>query len=102
MNSCNNIHSDKVIHHFPGGPGNYQHKIESMTIFLNSIKDFTINNNINNAKQYIDTNLLPIIKDCGELLEGNIFMLHFTTVYTNVFLNKVKNISNLVLNKKCN
>lgn len=99
VNNDNNIHSDKVIHHFPGGPGVCQHKIDAMTIFLNNIKDFTINNNINETKTYIDTNLLPIINNCGELLEGNIFMLHHTTNYTNAFLNKSKNISNLVLNK---
>ena len=99
VNRNNNIHSDKVIHHFPGGPGIYQHKIDAMTIFLNKIKDFTINNNINETKRYIDTNLLPIIHNCGELLEGNIFMLHHTSNYTDVFLNKSKNISNLVLNK---
>lgn len=40
VNNDNNIHSDKVIHHFPGGPGNYGHKIEKMTRFLNSIKDY--------------------------------------------------------------
>ena len=85
MNSNNNIHSDKVIHHFPGGPGVYQHKIDTMTIFLNNIKDFTINNNINETKRYIDTNLLPIIHNCGELLEGNIVMLHHTSNYTDVF-----------------
>jgi lipopolysaccharide biosynthesis glycosyltransferase len=56
VNSDNNIHSDKVIHHFPGGPGLYHLKIYSMTIFLNNIKDFTINNNINKAKAYIDKN----------------------------------------------
>ena len=99
VNNDNNIHSDKVIHHFPGGPGVYQYKIDAMTIFLNNIKDFTINNNINETKTYIDTNLLPIIHNCGELLEGNIFMLHHTSNYTDVFLNKSKNISNLVLNK---
>ena len=99
VNNDNNINSDKVIHHFPGGPGIYKHKIEAMTIFLNSMKDFTINNNINIAKQYIDANLLKIINNCGELLEGNIFMLHHTTKYTNVYLNKAKNISNVVLNK---
>ena len=99
VNNDNNIHSHKVIHHFPGGPGIYQNKIDAMTIFLNNIKDFTINNNINKAKAYIDTYLLPIIHNCGELLEGNIFMIHHTTNYTDVFLNKTKNISNLVLNK---
>lgn len=99
VNNDTNIHSDKVIHHFPGGPGIYEYKIDDMTIFLNSIKDFTINNNINKTKAYIDTNLLPIIHNCEELLEGNIFMIHHTTNYTDVFLNKSKNISNLVLNK---
>jgi hypothetical protein len=34
-----NIHSDKVIHHFPGGPGEYHNKIDTMTIFLNKIKN---------------------------------------------------------------
>ena len=38
VNNDNNIYSDKVIHHFPGGPGVYQHKIDAMTIFLNNIK----------------------------------------------------------------
>ena len=99
VNYDNNIHSDKVIHHFPGGPGIYQHKIYAMTIFLNNIKDFTIINNINKAKEYIDTNLLPIIHNCGEPLEGNIFMIHNTINYTDIFLNKSKNISNMVLNK---
>lgn len=99
VNNDGNIHSDKVIHHFPGGPGVYQYKMNGMTIFLDSIKDFTINNNINKTKSYIDTNLLPIIHNCGELLEGNIFMIHHTTYYTDEFLNKSKNISNLVLNK---
>lgn len=99
VNNDNNIHSDKVIHHFPGGPGKHEEKLLLMTKFLNSIKDFTITNNINNAKQYINTHLLPIIYNCGEYLEGNIFMLHHTTEYTDVFLNKARNISNLVLNK---
>ena len=44
VNNDNNIHSDKVIHHFPGGPGSYQHKIVSMTIFLNNIKNNTFKN----------------------------------------------------------
>jgi predicted O-methyltransferase YrrM len=99
VNNNPDIHSDKVIHHFPGGPGIYEPKIEIMNIFLNSIKDFTIRDNIIKTKQYIDDCLLPIIHSCGELLEGNIFMFHHTTIYTDIFLNKTKNISNLVLNK---
>lgn len=99
VNNDHNIHSDKVIHHFPGGPGIYQHKIDAMTIFLRELKDSTISNNINKAKEFININLLPIIQSCGELLEGNIFMIHHTTTYTDLFINKAKNISNLVLNK---
>jgi predicted O-methyltransferase YrrM len=99
VNNDFNINSDKVIHHFPGGPGNYSSKIVKMMGFFNRLKDYTIMTNINNAKEYIDQNLLPIINECGEPLEGNIFMLHHTTSYTNRYLLKAKNISNLVLNK---
>jgi len=47
VNNDLNIHSNKVIHHFPGHPGVYQHKIEKMTTFLNGIKDYTIDSFIN-------------------------------------------------------
>ena len=99
VNNDDNIHSDKVVHHFPGGPGCYHKKLVLMENFLTNLKNFFIEENINKAKQYIDEYLLPIINNCGEKLEGNIFMLHHTTEYTDVFLNKAKNISNLVLNK---
>lgn len=39
VNNDDNIHSDKIIHHFPGGPGVYQHKIVNMTNFLNHMKE---------------------------------------------------------------
>jgi mannosyltransferase OCH1-like enzyme len=66
VNNDNNIHSDKVIHHFPGYPGRYGHKIEAMTIFLNNIKKLIITipkilfqtNKISN-----DTYVLNMIKD---------------------------------------
>jgi predicted O-methyltransferase YrrM len=99
VNNDTNIYSDKVIHHFPGGPGYYINKINTMTIFLKAIKEFTISNNLQLSKQYITKFLLPIINNSQELLEGNIFMLHQTTNFTDVYLNKAKNISNLVLNK---
>ena len=99
VNNDTNIHSNKVIHHFPGGPGIFTHKLETMTIFLSNLKDNKIVNNINQAKEFINRKLLPIIHSCGELLEGNIFMFNNTTEYTDVFLPKVKNISNMVLNK---
>ncbi len=93
------IHSDKIINHFAGGVGVCNRKLVNMTTFLNELKDFTINENILKAKTYIDLFLLPIIQNCGEALEGNIFMIHHTTTYTTAFINKAKNISNLVLNK---
>jgi predicted O-methyltransferase YrrM len=99
VNNDIDIHNDRVIHHFCGVPGVYAHKIHNMNIFLNALKDFTITNNINNAKQYINDYLLPIINNCGELLEGNIFMLHHSTNYTDVYINKCRNLSNLLLNK---
>jgi hypothetical protein len=50
VNNDNNIHSNMVIHHFPGGPGIYEDKIESMTLFLNNLNEYTNNfkNNITN------------------------------------------------------
>jgi len=100
VNNNTNIHSDKAIHCFPGGNCNdYKKNLLTMNTFLNSIKDFTITNNINKSMQYIDDYLLPIINNYGEPLEGNIFMYHHTTTYTDIFENKRKNISNLVLNK---
>ena len=99
VNNYHNINSEFIIHHFPGGPGIYEHKIRYMFNFLTSAKDLIINNNIINAKEYINQYLLPIIHNYGELLEGNIFMTHNTTQYTNIYSLKAKNISNLVLNK---
>lgn len=94
-----NINDGKTLIHFAGGPGGYNHKIELMTNYFNTVKDYIIKKNIETTKEYINQFLLPIINDCGELLEGNIFMLHNTTDYTDLYLNKTKNISNLVLNK---
>jgi predicted O-methyltransferase YrrM len=92
------IHSPYVIHHFPGGPGIYSNKVSYMIFLLDEIKDYKILTLINKAKEYINQNLLPIIQDSGEQLEGNIFMKHQTSEYTDVFLNKTKNIVSLVLN----
>jgi predicted O-methyltransferase YrrM len=93
------VHSNKIVHHFPGRAGIAENKIDKMKEYLNNMKDLAINLNINKAKEFINEHLLPIIIASGEKLEGNIFMLHHTTDYTNVYENKAKNISNLVLNK---
>lgn len=98
-NNNDNIHSNYVIHHYPGGPGVYHYKLLEMTKFSNALKDYIINMNIQNTKKYINQYLFPIIYESGENLEGNIFTEHNTTRYTDVFLNKTKNISNVVLNK---
>lgn len=73
---------------------------EHMDRFLSMIKDNTIVENINKTKDFINTHLLSIIKESGELLEGNIFMVHLTTEYSGAFNNKAKNICNVVLNKE--
>ena len=41
VNGDNNVRSDKVIHHFPGGAGVYQQKIDEMIIFLNRLKNLS-------------------------------------------------------------
>jgi len=43
---------------------------------------------INKAKNIITNELLPIIKKLNEPLEGNIFMLHNTTEYTDKYIDK--------------
>jgi len=73
---------------------------ENMDGFFSTIKDTTIMDNIRKTKDFINTHLISIIHDTNELLEGNIFMKHHTTEYTDMFLNKAKNISNVVLNKE--
>jgi len=93
------LNENKIIHHFPGNPGKYNYKIDFMNVFLNSLKDITIEYNIQKTKEIINNYLIPIINNCGELLKGNIFTLHHTTTYTDLFINKVKNISNVMLNK---
>jgi precorrin-6B methylase 2 len=99
INNDSNINSTNIIHHFSREYKSCQDKINVMSNFFNNIKDFTIINNINKTKSYIDKFLMPIIKEIGELLEGNIFMFHNTSTYTDEFLNKTKNITNLILNK---
>ena len=99
INNDSNINSSNIIHHFSREYKSCQDKINVMSNFLNNIKDFTIINNINKTKSYIDKYFMPIIKEIGELLEGNIFMFHNTSTYTDEFLNKTKNITNLLLNK---
>ena len=41
VNNDHNIHSDKVIHHFPGGPGVYKDKKIQMRNFLNNLNKST-------------------------------------------------------------
>lgn len=97
VNNDSSIYSDKTIHHFPGGLHIYETKHRKMLHYIVELKDDTISRHIDTAKKYIDQYLLPIIHNGGELLEGNIFMYHHTTTYTDLFLNKTKNISNIVL-----
>lgn len=57
VNNNYNVHSNKVIHHFPGGPGIYQHKLDTMNKFLNNInKTFNISKKFNIPKVLFQTN----------------------------------------------
>jgi predicted O-methyltransferase YrrM len=91
----------KIINHFYGDPTAKQiHiKIDKMRNILQLIKTRYISHIIDITKQYINENLLPIIRNIGEPFEGNIFMQHLTTDCTDAFQNKVNNISNLLLNR---
>lgn len=94
INDFYDIHSDKVIHHFPGGPGIYQYKIEYMTNFLNKIKNpykdfanqivsngFTLasqerlENLYNQCKKFSNTNYS--FAECGIAKGGCLSMMKF-------------------------
>jgi len=81
-----NVHSEKILHY-------------GSRLFLNELKESTIQLHLQEAKLFVLKHLLPIIHNSGELLEGNIFMTHHTTQFTDLFLDKQRNISNLVLNR---
>jgi predicted O-methyltransferase YrrM len=59
--------------------------------FLTEEEKQNIQEIINKAKNIITNELLPIIKKLGEPLEGNIFMSHHTTEYTNEYFDKQVN-----------
>ncbi len=94
------INNNYTLIHFAGPiVGGFDGKYEKMNNFINNHKEDKIMKNINIAKEFITQNLLPIIYSIGEPLEGNIFMIHHTTIYTDWFINKTKNISNCLLNQ---
>ena len=76
-------------------------KREYMFNVLYLLKDIAICGCIQNAKNYINENLLPIIKKSGAQLEGNVFMEFPCTnfEYSAKFVNKQKNIVNVSMNK---
>lgn len=92
-----NIHTNKTILHFAGSPGVYEKKLHRMKDYLSAMFDIYTSDNISKSKDIINSTLLHIIHDIGEPLEGNIFMYHHTTNYTDIFINKAKNISKLVM-----
>ena len=98
VNNDENVESGKIIHHFPGGPGFFWLKMPKLIEFLMKSIDAKINHIITLTKKYINENLLPIILETGEQLEGNIFMEHLTTTYSDKFTCKSKNICKMALN----
>jgi hypothetical protein len=97
VNNDLNIFSDKVIHHFPGGPGDYVHKLEKMSVFLNKIKN---NTSIYDAKLQPTKNIvLPLIGLCVsydyyDTLQFTLPVnyLHFDKIYLITQVNDVKTI----------
>ena len=94
------LNDNKTLIHIKGDT--YINKLINMKKVFNELKEERINIIINQTKEYIDKYLLPIILEVGEQLEGNIFMHHLTTDYTNAFENKVKNIVSLLMNNNIN
>lgn len=68
-----------------------QNNVDKYNFIKLEIKE-KIQKNIQETKKFINDYLLPIINSTGEKLEGNIFMLHETTEYSNVYLDKQVNI----------
>ena len=67
VNNDNNIHSDKIIHHFPGGPGIYTNKLIEMNNFLNNLNkhNFIINMKIFDVKNKPKkNNSFPLVGLC--------------------------------------
>jgi Lipopolysaccharide biosynthesis proteins, LPS:glycosyltransferases len=92
-----------TICHFIGGAGTVVHKYLAISKLLDAIqKDPFINNVISSTKEYINLHLLPIVKNIGEPLEGNIFMFHHSYYYYNDFTSKQKNIVMVSSNKNFN
>jgi predicted O-methyltransferase YrrM len=99
VNNNDNIDTEYIIRHFPGIPGYHNKKLETMKQFMIELKEREINICIEKTKYYITNKLMPIIYQCGESIEGNIFMEHNTNRFSDIFILKVKNICNLLLNK---
>lgn len=55
VNNNYNIYGDKIIHHFPGGPGNYKPKIIFMNKFLNNLKNLKV-------ETKVETKVLPKVE----------------------------------------
>jgi hypothetical protein len=84
VNNDHNIHSDKVIHYFSGGPGIYQNKIDNMTIFLNAMKR-------NIISPFIQSNEILVLMVDNRQLSNEYNMNNYwsNTVYINkIYCNK--------------
>lgn len=92
------IHNNSIIH-FSRGVGVFKNKIDVMNDFLMKKNIQTSYNILQYTKHFIDVTLMPIIKECGENLEGNIFMYHNQTTYNDEWISKQHNIAFLLMNK---
>jgi len=121
VNNDDNIHGNKIIHHFPGHPGIYQHKITKMSTFLHNMNKTNFKNGIKLYDVKIPpkkNNSLSLIGLCVSYnyLDTLQFMLplnylHFEQIYiitqiddiqTVEFCKKIDNVTVLFYNFKNN
>ncbi len=101
VNRDQNVDSNKIIHHFPGGPGIYENRLTRVSNFFNNIKEITIINCTNKAKEYLHTYLMRIIHNCETKLKDTEMLYHYTKLHRSI-CSKPNNTSNLLLNKNIN
>ena len=67
---------------------------------IKKLKNKLIDKIINDTKEYITNFLLPIINEYDEELEGNLFMCQGERTFTDIFIDKIKNICEIIITHK--
>lgn len=97
INRPPDISSGHVIFHYCGDIGNFQRKIDIMRAHLSILKNEVIVSIESQTREIINNQLVPIIRQIGEPLEGNLFMEHRTLNYTDIYKEKRQNMIGLLM-----